>query len=586
MAFGTYELRLFSNNTHTLLATSSTFPVQPTVSGSITSGGSALVGVPVSGTNGANCGPSDASGVYGCLVPYGWSGTLTPSQGGYLFNPSSRTHSNVTAHLSSQNFPAASVPQISGVVAVNGSALAGVAIAGTNGASCTAVTNASGQYSCAVPSGWSGSVTPSASGYAFDPASRSYSNVTASQSAQGYAALAIYQLSGTATFNGSPLSGVQFAATNGATCTASNASGQYACSVPQGWSGSVTPSLAFHTFTPGSLSYVSVAGHQSVQNYAAALQTYQVSGTVRVNGVPLADVGFAGTNGATCSASNALGQYSCTVSHGWSGTLTPSASGYTLSPASRSYTNVVSGQGPEDFTATLVSATAPLFYVHADHLNTPRLVADAAGTTVWKWDQQEPFGNNVADENPSGLGAFDLPLRLPGQYFDKETNIHYNYFRNYDPTIGRYDESDPIGLRGGLNTYAYVEGTPLRLTDRFGLDSSRQTVHWGPIVHAASSFWNNYWNMRDAQTPGADRYFHCMANCQAAKRGSVAYGTSIVLSELKEAHDQYVKGYPASDSDADRAANAAGRCTASQSPGTDCKSICDAFRPPSLDPRY
>jgi hypothetical protein len=42
---------------------------------------------------------------------------------------------------------------------------------------------------------------------------------------------------------------------------------------------------------------------------------------------------------------------------------------------------------------------------------------------VWRWDQQEPFGNNVADENPNGLGAFDLPLRLPGQYFDKETNL-------------------------------------------------------------------------------------------------------------------------------------------------------------------
>src|ERR1051325_12171338 len=58
------------------------------------------------------------------------------------------------------------------------------------------------------------------------------------------------------------------------------------------------------------------------------------------------------------------------------------------------------------------------------YLNTPRLVADAAGTTVWKWDQQEPFGNNVADENPSGLGAFDLTQRLPGQYFDRETNLH------------------------------------------------------------------------------------------------------------------------------------------------------------------
>jgi RHS repeat-associated protein len=88
---------------------------------------------------------------------------------------------------------------------------------------------------------------------------------------------------------------------------------------------------------------------------------------------------------------------------------------------------------------------------------------------VWRWDQQEPFGNNVADENPSGLGAFNLPLRLPGQYFDAETNLHYNYFRNYDPSLGRYEESDPLGLEGGLNTYAYVRSAPLALIDPTGL---------------------------------------------------------------------------------------------------------------------
>jgi RHS repeat-associated protein len=115
--------------------------------------------------------------------------------------------------------------------------------------------------------------------------------------------------------------------------------------------------------------------------------------------------------------------------------------------------------------------------VDADHLNTPRLVADATGTTVWKWDQQEPFGNNVADENPSGLGAFDLPLRLPGQYFDKETNLHYNYFRDYDPSIGRYGESDPIGLKGGLNTYAYVSSSPLMANDPLGLAKWTGTVN-------------------------------------------------------------------------------------------------------------
>lgn len=90
---------------------------------------------------------------------------------------------------------------------------------------------------------------------------------------------------------------------------------------------------------------------------------------------------------------------------------------------------------------------------------------------MWRWDQQEPFGNNVPDENPSGLGTFDLPLRLPGQYFDKETNLHYKYFWDYDPGLGIYKQSDPIGLSGGLNTYSYVKGNPLLFKDARGLDN-------------------------------------------------------------------------------------------------------------------
>jgi len=89
---------------------------------------------------------------------------------------------------------------------------------------------------------------------------------------------------------------------------------------------------------------------------------------------------------------------------------------------------------------------------------------------VWRWDQQEPFGNNVPDENPSGLGVFDLPLRFAGQRYDAETGLHYNYFRDYDPNLGIYKQSDPIGLAGGLNTYAYVVGDPLQFDDRFGLE--------------------------------------------------------------------------------------------------------------------
>jgi RHS repeat-associated protein len=67
-------------------------------------------------------------------------------------------------------------------------------------------------------------------------------------------------------------------------------------------------------------------------------------------------------------------------------------------------------------------------------------------------------------------GFSSSPLRFPGQYADAESGLAYNYFRDYDPALGRYIQSDPIGLRGGLNTYGYVMGNPLRFVDPMGLD--------------------------------------------------------------------------------------------------------------------
>lgn len=113
---------------------------------------------------------------------------------------------------------------------------------------------------------------------------------------------------------------------------------------------------------------------------------------------------------------------------------------------------------------------ASLYFVQVDHLNTPRLVADTTGTTVWRWDQQEPFGADTPNGDPGNTGTtFDFPLRLPGQYFDRETNLAYNSSRDYDAVLGRYVQSDSIGLQGGLNTYLYVNARPVALIDIFGL---------------------------------------------------------------------------------------------------------------------
>ncbi len=109
--------------------------------------------------------------------------------------------------------------------------------------------------------------------------------------------------------------------------------------------------------------------------------------------------------------------------------------------------------------------------MHTDHLNTPRVITDSNGNPVWRWDSA-PFGETLPDENPQKTGStsnFVFNLRFPGQYFDRETNLHYNYFRDYDPQTGRYIQSDPIGLDGGMNTFGYVSGNPISKSDPSGL---------------------------------------------------------------------------------------------------------------------
>ena len=116
------------------------------------------------------------------------------------------------------------------------------------------------------------------------------------------------------------------------------------------------------------------------------------------------------------------------------------------------------------------------YYVHTDQLNAPRVITQPSTNTIaWRWDT-DPFGSAAPDQNPASLGTFTYNLRFPGQYYQAETGINYNYARDYDPQTGRYIEPDPIGLAGGSwSTYAYVGGNPVSFVDRLGLSQSCPT---------------------------------------------------------------------------------------------------------------
>ena len=114
-------------------------------------------------------------------------------------------------------------------------------------------------------------------------------------------------------------------------------------------------------------------------------------------------------------------------------------------------------------------STVAVYYIHADHMNAPRMITQPSTNAIaWRWDTG-PYGAQAPNQNPAGLGTFIYGLRFPGQYYDSETGLNYNYFRDYDPAVGRYVESDPIGLSGGsYSTYVYAEGNPVSHVDPSG----------------------------------------------------------------------------------------------------------------------
>ncbi|MGI2030434.1 RHS repeat domain-containing protein, partial [Endozoicomonas acroporae] len=130
-----------------------------------------------------------------------------------------------------------------------------------------------------------------------------------------------------------------------------------------------------------------------------------------------------------------------------------------------------------------------LYDVINDHLSTPRVLTNQLHSLEWV-SSVSPFGVVDVEKGQS----IEFNIRFPGQYFDEESGLNYNRFRDYSPKIGRYIQADPIGLNGGNNGFSYVLGNPVSLVDEYGLCPA------GGVLCATGAFVVGY---LAKQTPGA-----------------------------------------------------------------------------------
>ncbi len=183
------------------------------------------------------------------------------------------------------------------------------------------------------------------------------------------------------------------------------------------------------------------------------------------------------------------------------------------------------------------SLTDAILFQHNDHLATPKVLTDSAGAIVWQ-ASHTPFGEATVNTDVDNDGTyFVLNTRFPGQYYDDESGLHYNWHRYYDTRTGRYITSDPIGLAGGMNTYGYVDGDPLNFTDPNGNAKVRSSFVRDPS-----------WNMQETrrqrllfnQTPAGKReaILNNYLRGMARKLDSTCFKNS--LPEMKEIFDDWI----------------------------------------------
>ena len=440
----------------------------PTISGYVrTSGGTGILDVTMNGLPGSPT--TNSSGFYTATVNPGWSGTVTPSKACYTFSPVSRSYSNVTSDQTSQNYTGSlQTYSISGQVNDDGGVgIPGVVMTGLPG---NPSTDSTGHYAGTVNCGWSGRVTPSKACYTFSPVSRSYMNVTSYVIGQDYTgSLQTFTISGHVYDDGGVgISGVVMSGLPGNPRT--DRAGYYTAMVDCGWSGTVTPSKACHTFSPVSRSYTNVTSDQANQDYTGYLQTYTISGYVYDDGgVGIPGVVMSGLPGNP--STNRSGYYIATVDCGWSGTVVPDDSECTFVPAFRTYSDVQADYMEQNYTCTVTDCSISGYMVYYDLVRhipdvTVDLTGDVVATTVsdaagfYSFDGLSPAGYQVTPwrtHDDDGVSIADVVKIRRHLAVLELFDTPYKYLAADVTCDGSVSISDVVKIRRYL---AQLEGLP------------------------------------------------------------------------------------------------------------------------------
>jgi hypothetical protein len=306
---------------------------------------------------------TDANGNYSHAVAYGWSGTVTPSKEGYIFDPQDNPYSDVTADKPGEDYSAATLSSylvISGKVKTpTGMGIPGVILefTGTSGTART-YTNNNGEYIHTVPSGWTGTAVPRKKGFEFDPPERSFTiPINSDLPGQDFETTTqVLFISGTVlTTEGEGLNDVLLDFSNGGTAF-TDQNGNYVHPVEYQWTGTVTPSKKGYRFDPPLRAYNEPLNvGKSGENYTASELPPKISGYVTIitsngiSGFPNVSLEFSPDAGTAETDEN--GYYEREVPKGWSGTVTPKKDGFSFFPASQRYNRVESDKTQQNYSS-------------------------------------------------------------------------------------------------------------------------------------------------------------------------------------------------------------------------------------------